>query len=344
MEITLTGSAYLTRLIADVARLAALIPKTVTQPSVDVLAQAALALEGVNTGTIPNLTEASALAQSRVNGALAVPDVRAGSWQDTLQLADPDPDATALLRAREVCGIAAADMLTFPNDRLLARMSALHVALTQNLVAPERQAQLRTFDVAVHDSGSGRIVYQPAKPADIAQQLTVLDAFYTAARVEALPHVVLAAIVLYGLQIIQPFDAANGRVGVLAARHTLREQFEGHYVPDVEPLLAADRGGFHDAIAQTVRRSDVTFWCERYAEAVVLALRSDVRAAGSIDTAPQLGQDLLVLLTQQETVTIRELPADDMLLMALLDAGMLVPITGMHGLKFVSQLARSNVV
>lgn len=344
MEVIFTGSAYLTRLVADVARLAALIPKTITQPSVDVLAQAVLALEGVNTGTIPRFAEASVLAQSRANGDLTVADPRAGSWQDTLQLTDPDPDATALLRAREVCGIAAADTLTLPNGRLLSPISALHVALTRDLVAPERQAQLRTFDVAVHDSGSGRIVYQPAKPADITKHLTTLDTFYTSARRDALPHVVLAAIVLYGLQIIQPFDAANGRVAVLAARHLLREQFDGHYVPDVETLLAADRGGFHDAIAQTVRRVDVTFWCERYAEAVVSALRSDVRAAGGIDTAPQLSQDLLLLLTQQATVTIRELPADDLLLTALLDAGMLVPVTGMHGLKFVSTLARSNIV
>lgn len=339
MELTFTGSPYLSRLLDDVTRLGALVSKP--DPVIDGLAKALLGLEGVNQDTVPSLTKARALTKNAPPVTLPPTDPRSGSWQDTLQLTDPNPQQTQLLHAREVCGIAAAAALALPSQGLVSTVAkALHVALTDALVAQDRQAKFRTFDVAVHDSGSGRIVYQPSKPAAIADDLQHLDLQIEQFRSQNQAPVILAATALYGLLIIQPFDAANGRVAVLTARHLLAQQFDGGYRPEVETLLAFDRGGFHDAIAQTVRRNDVTYWCERYAETCVAALRNDARASGLIAMRPTVEKHLLLLLTQHSELTVRELPNDQALLTALLDADLLQPIIGMHGLKYRSTLAR----
>lgn len=338
MEITFRGSHYFDRLTSDVTRLAALRPTA--KPSLDRLATALLQLEGVQPDTVPLVADAAAHTKQAVNTEAVETDPRAGSWQDTLQLTDPDPKATTLLRAREVCGIVAATRLNLETNVAVSTLArAFHVPLTEWLVAPTRQAQLRTFELAVHDSGSGQIVYQPSKPADIARDLSRLDTFL-AEMADTQEPVVQAALSLYGLLAIQPFDAANGRVACLVSRHLLQRQFVDGYLPDVEGMLAADRGGFHAGIAETLRRGDVTYWCERYVETVVAALRIDARNQGLIDTELNLDRHLLARLIGQETVTIRELPNDEALVTAMLDAGVIEPVVGMHGLRYVSTLTR----
>ncbi len=334
MEIVLTGSTYLDVLNDDVARLADLLQNASVDPAqpLDALVAAALSLEGVAPDTIPPV--ATALAATDRPPAQFETDPRAGSWQDTLQLDDPDPHVLALLRAREVRGIVAADVLDMNTDDLVACTRELHVALTTDLVAPSRQGMTRQFDVAVHDSGSGRILYQPVTPDNVADSMHALAGFLTDARANGMPDVTLAAVALYALHVIQPFDAANGRVAVLYARRLLS--------PDkrcgVETVLAADRGGFHAEIAQTLRRGDSTFFAERYAEALAMALRKTAQAAGLVNTTPTLDAHTLSLLRENETLTITALADQDV--SGLQDAGLLSPMPGMHGLKFVSHLAR----
>ena len=331
MEITVGGSAYLDTLLNHITRLAALgLPAT--DSDLDALATAALVLEGVAADTVPNVVSALARTTTDPVNDFAVTDPRAGSWQDALQLDNPDGETVALLRSREVAGIAAAASVTVHRNAFNVSAASLHAALTTNLVAPARQGVWRQFDVAVHDSGSGRILYQPVTPDKIAAQCDRLQQYVTDSTEGP---VVDAAVVLYALHTIQPFDAANGRVALLFARQLLRDAFNGHMLA-VEGLLALDRVGFHAEIAQTLHRGDVTYFAQRYAETVLSALRAHHRNVGLLTQTPKLPAALLVLLRANQTLTVKDLPAE---VTDLLDAGLITPVAGMHGLKFVSHLA-----
>lgn len=326
MEITTPHSDYLTRLHDDVARLRAVAGSP--KPDVNRFARAALSLEGVDPDAVPTVDAAAAtLAATPSDAGYALQD---GSWQETLRLNPEDPATIGVLRAHEVIGIARAAALTYepPFDRFIA---AVHAALTSGLVAPERLGALRTRDVAVHDSGSGRVLYQPAKPARLADALSQVTAFVDG---PANRTVVSAAYALYAVFALQPFDAANGRVALIAARALLVDGLG--VAPDVESRLAADRGGFHDEIAQTIRRQDATFFAERYVEALTEALRDTARTAGRLATDMSVPKALLATLRAEPTVTVKDLPDD---VTPLLDAGLITPIAGFHGLKFASQLA-----
>jgi hypothetical protein len=328
VEITLSSSRYLTSLLADVARLCALhLP---TDSDEDTFVRAALQLEGVHADTIPQVAAAQLTVTADTNPLGYATNT--GSWQDTLKLAEVDTVVIDALRAHEVVGIANAAALTVDTSCDLF-LRQLHATATKTLVEEKRHGAFRTFDVAVHDSGSGRVIYQPSTPDQIPHAWDALCQYVDTAEVNP---VIKAAVVLYQLQVMQPFDAANGRVAVLAARHLLRHGIGA--APDVETRLAADRGGFHGEIAQTIRRRhDVTYFAERYAEALVGALRDQARDAGKLERTPTIARTVLAVLRDNPTVTVKDLPDD---VTALLDAGVLTALPGRHGLTFTSHLAR----
>lgn len=332
MALTVNGSAYLDRLLNDVTRLSGLLtPSNDTDHDVDRFVSACLTLDGTPTDALMTVTKAKTVLSSS-DIATAGYDAKPGSWQQTLRLTGDTDTDVLLLRATETIGLAnaLACPVFSPADTFLREV---HKTLTQGLIADARHGQFREHDVAVHDSGTGRVLYQPHMPEHIPDGYVALT--------DTIDHpqhdpLVTAALVVYLCHVVQPFDAANGRLGLSTARLLVN-----HTLPTVsgcEAWLATDKAGFHTEIAKTLRRKDPTYFVERYVEACTLALRDTARTQGALDTSPTLPRAVLATLTTQPFVTVKDVDPDAR--DTLLDAGLLTPVAGMHGLKFVSHLAR----
>lgn len=332
MALTVNGSTYLNRLLDDATRLSDLItPSNDTDHDVDRFVAACLTLDGAPTDELMTVAKANAVLAAS-DSATAGYDAKPGSWQQTLRLTGDTDTDVLLLRATETLGLAnaLACPVTRPADTFLRDV---HKTLTQGLIADARHGQFREHDVAVHDSGTGRVLYQPHMPEHIPDGYLALTDTIDNPQHDPL---VTAALVVYLCHVVQPFDAANGRLGLSTARLLLHDTLPT--IDGCETWLATDRAGFHTEIAQTLRRQDATFFVERYVEACTLALRDTARMRGVVDTSPTLPRAVLATLTTQPFVTVKDV--DPEALDALLDAGLLTPVAGMHGLKFVSHLAR----
>lgn len=332
MALTVTGSHYLDRLLNDVTRLGSLIaPCHDTVQDVEGFVAACLTLDGAPADELMTVAKAKDVL-SAADHTTAGYDAKPGSWQQTLRLTGDTDTDVLLLRATETIGLAnaLACPVSSPADTFLRDV---HKTLTQGLIADARHGKFREHDVAVHDSGTGRVLYQPHMPEHIPDGYLALTDTIDNQQHDPL---VTAALVVYLCHVVQPFDAANGRLGLAAARLLLHDTLP--MISGCETWLATDKAGFHTEIAQTLRRKDATFFVERYVEACTLALRETARTLGLVDTSPTLPRAVLATLTSQPFVTVKDVDGDA--LDALLDAGLLTPVAGMHGLKFVSHLAR----
>jgi Fic family protein len=158
-------------------------------------------------------------------------------------------------------------------------------------------------------------------------------------------HGLIAAGVLHHeLLRIHPFDAAGGRLARAAARLLLRARGldpDGLAAP--EPALDGDRLGYHDEVARTRRRRDLTIWLERWSEAVTEGLRTSARALGQLAVEPSKRAVRAVAdRTPGSVFTVADHRAEAQLgpegsgadLQALLDAGRIVRVPGSRGLRF----------
>lgn len=332
MALTVNGSTYLNRLLDDVTRLSDLItPSHDTDHDVDRFVAACLTLDGAPTDELMTVAKAKTVLAAS-DTATAGYDAKPGSWQQTLKLTGDTDTDVLLLRATETIGLAnaLACPVTGPADTFLREV---HKTLTRGLIADARHGQFREHDVAVHDSGTGRVLYQPHMPEQIPDGYQALTDTIDSQQHDPL---VTAALVVYLCHVVQPFDAANGRLGFSTARLLVNDA--APMISGCEAWLATDKAGFHTEIAQTLRRKDATYFVERYVEACTLALRETARTQGALDTSPTLPRAVLATLTTQPFITVKDVDRDVM--DTLLDAGLLTPVAGMHGLKFVSHLAR----
>ncbi|MEX1177622.1 MAG: Fic family protein [Nitriliruptor sp.] len=318
-------------------------------------ALASLRLDGSPIGAAPT-QEAIADARGTVEAVEAAEPTRVGTWFDAMRAFDgPDPDDPeaaahdASLQALEFDGVTramAADELgaELARDPLPALVE-LHRILTHRLVALERSGQLRRIDQAVHDASVGRILYFTVEPDRIATELTALTE-RAAATAPDEHGVVTSGLVHLELLRIHPFDAANGRLARVAADLLLRATGvdpDGLAAPAA--VLDADRLGYHDEVARTLRRRDPTVWLERWAEAVSEGLRDAARELGQLGgEVPGRAEDFLaarpagaftVAEHRDETGLDRDaLEADRR---ALLDAGRIVRVPGSRGLRFTTE-------
>lgn len=355
-------SPHLVELVAEVERLAAAVAAPAGAARRDAVVAdrrhaavlASLRLDGSPVTDAPDPAVLAA-ARGRVAEVAADPAApRRGTWFDAMRAFDEvdadDPEAAAhddQLHALEYAGADAgfdADDLagplrSTPGDAL----AELHRRLTAGLVAPERAGAPRTSEQAVHDASVGRVLYFTVEPDAVPRELGLLGAWLTstAAREHAL---VVSGVVHLELLRIHPFDAANGRLARAAARLLLRA---GGLDPDglaaPEPALDRDRLGYHDEVARTRRRRDLTIWLERWGEAVSDGLRASARALGAVTaTVPSATAAYLDELGPHERFTVADhraataaAPGDAAAaLRAALDAGRIVRRPGSRGLRF----------
>ena len=306
--------------------------------------RATLSLEGAPLADIPDVEVARATV-GELTPADPPPADRVGGWLDALRALD-DPSDTQV-RAFEVLGAAAAAA----SDDLAATilhdphttLRELHRRTTRGLVAADRAGEPRTTEQAVHDASIGRILFFTTAPADIAGELAALCDWL----IDAGPRehgLVLSGVLHHELLRIHPFDAANGRVARSAARLVLRASgLDPDALAAPEPLLARDAMGYHDEVARTRRRRDLTIWIERWSEAVADALRS---AARHLEVLPvdvpdraarfvaQRSPAAFTLADYRTDVAVdREAATTD--LRALLDAGRISRVPGSRGLRYL---------
>lgn len=344
-------SPHLVTLIAEAERLATAVA------GVDAAARADLASRTADAATLASLRldgaelpappDPATIAAARA----ALPPAahgRAGTWFDAMGVHDQlDAEHTAQVRALEYAGTRAAldeadalaPAVTADPGRVLA---TLHAQLTDGLVAPERHGAARELDQAVHDAANGRVLFFAVDPARIPGEIAMLASWLTSAG--AREHgLVAAGVVHHELLRIHPFDAANGRLARAAARLVLRHHGldpAGLAAPEV--ALAQDPLAYHEEVARTVRRRDLTIWLERWGEAVTAGLRRAARALAVV--APDVPERAVRFLTDApDRFTVADHraacalgPADSAAdLAALLDAGAIERVAGSRGLRFV---------
>jgi fido (protein-threonine AMPylation protein) len=349
-------SPHLVALIAEVERLATRLagadPAVRAQhrhAQVLAAAHASLALDGARAAAGLDPAEAAA----RVARSDADPDAGAevassrrtrATWLDTLQvLDDPEEDLVAAL---ELLGVLAADDSDDLTGTVLtdatSTLGELHRRLTRGLVAADRAGATRQLEQAVHDGATGRIVFRTTPPQEVPRELSLLGAWLASTGTRE--HGVVASGVLHlELLRLHPFDAANGRLARAAARLVLRARgLDPDHLAVPEVALAGDLLGYHEEVARTLRRRDLTVWLERWAEAVAEGLRSSARAAGVLDARPD--PDAVRFVAEEPAFTIAELRAGlgagpeeaRAQVEALLDAGLLRRVPASRGLRFLA--------
>lgn len=266
------------------------------------------------------------------------------TWLDTLRVVD-DPEED-LVAALELLGVLAADDSDDLADGVLTdattTLAELHRRLTRGLVAAHRAGVPRVIEQAVHDGATGRIVFRTTPPAQLHRELGLLDAWLASAGTRE--HGVIASGVLH-LELLRhhPFDAANGRLARAAARLVLRTRgLDPDHLAAPEVSLAGDLLGYHEEVARTLRRRDLTIWLERWAEAVAAGLRDAARSAGVVDAEPDTAAVRFVAATP--AFTVAELRAELDVgpegarahLDALLDAGIVRRVPASRGLRFAA--------
>jgi hypothetical protein len=344
-------SPHLVDLVAEVERLAAAVAgapedarEALAARRSDATVRATLALDGARSDLLPDADEAAAALAA---AAPAVPDPadRRGTWLDAMRVLEDPTDRD--VRALEVLGARAADASDDLTDGLLvdptATLAELHRRLTRGLVTGERAGAPRTTEQAVHDGATGRVLFFTVDPADVPRELALTDAWLTSTG--AREHGLVASGVLHlELLRIHPYDAANGRLARAAARLVLRARgLDPDRLAAPEPELARDPLGYHEEVARSLRRRDLTIWLERWGEAVADGLRTTARDLGLLTSEVGVDDaDAFVAATPRFTVAdlraeLRTSPSDTRdLVGALLDAGTVRRVPGSRGLRFAA--------
>lgn len=346
-------SPHLVDLVAETERLAALVAaapasaRTALAPRVrERAALASLRLDGADLTATPS--DAAVQAARAVEGVTEDDPARTATWFDSMRIRDLSEVATehaAQVHALEYAGLRDADASDDLRARLLAAptetLATLHRRLTRGLVAADRAGAPREREQAVHDAANGRILYFTTDPAAVPRELALLDAWLTSAatREHAL---VVAGVLQLELLRIHPFDAAGGRLARAASRLVLRDRgLDPDGLAGPEPALDGDRLGYHDEVARTLRRRDLTIWLERWGEAVTDGLRAAARDLGRLDAPLPEGAETF-LAAHRDGFTVadhraeaRRSPAESRAdLAALLDAGRIRRVLGARGLRY----------
>lgn len=341
----LTRSTHLVGLIATAERFAALIEAAPPTDEVreEVAAEAAVASCRLDGSPMISPPAPSDLPDALTSDPSSETSHRTGTWLDAMGLEERG-DETAI--ALEYLGVRAAldsdDLAEVLLADPLAALGELHHRLTRGLVAAERSGELRSTRQAVHVAGVGQVLYHAADPARVPGRLAALSTWLTS--VGAREHaVVVSGVLHYQLLTIHPYESANGRLARGAARLALRSRgLDPHALASAEPALASDPLGYHQEVAATLRRDDLTIWLERWGEAVEDGLRRSARRLGLL--APVVPERAASFLASRSTpaLTVADYRAGAHVgpeesrgdLDALLDAGRIRRVFGSRGLRF----------
>lgn len=342
---------HLVALVAETERLAALVdgaPEAAFETvRLELLAEAAVATLQLD-GSPIQAPPAEVVAAVELPGPPVPPADQRGTWIDALRVDGLEEAPDEAIVAREfgnaLVGLGSDDLVELILRDPVSALGTLHGRLTDGLVAEEHAGVLRRSEQTVQDSSVGRILYFTAPPAQIASRLHLLAAWLTsaAAREHAL---VVSGVVHHDLLQLHPFESANGRLARTAARLLLRGRgLDPGGTAAAEVALATDPLGYHEEVARTGRRRDLTIWLERWGEAVSDGLR---RAAGRLDLlAPDVPDraESFAAARSGTAFTIADYRAEASVgpdearsdLTALLDAGFIERVPGSRGLRFTA--------
>lgn len=351
--VTTTGTPRFTRtphlvdLIAESERLAQLVAgapdhERLREPRLEAAAVASLRLDGSPLTAPPDLRHAP-----DPDAPIAETAPRRGTWFDAMRSGtdvDLEDDALAEVQALEYLGVRAAlesdDLLELVLTEPLEALTTLHRRLTRGLLEEDRAGAPRQSEQAVHDASVGRIIYFPSEPHAIPREIHLMSGWLVSAgaREHAL---VVSGVLQHELLRIHPFEAANGRLARVAARLVLRARgLDPAAAAAAEVALAEDAIGYHEEVARTVRRRDLTIWLERWGEAVGSALRQAARELDVLEVAVPdraraaiAGRGAFTVADYRAAAEVgpEESRAD---LTALLDAGLVERVWGSRGLRF----------
>lgn len=340
---------HLVALVAETERLAALVAGAPTSAletvARELLAEAAVATLRLD-GSPIEAPPAEVIAAVELPGARPPPTDRRGTWIDAIRVESlqeaPDEAIVAREFGNALVGLRSDDLVDLMLRDPVSALGRLHGRLTDGLVAEDHAGVLRRSEQTVQDSSVGRILYFTAPPAQIPSRLHLLAAWLTSAA--AREHgLVVSGVVHHDLLQLHPFESANGRLARTAARLLLRARgLDPAGTAAAEIALATDALGYHEEVAKTGRRRDLTIWLERWGEAVSDGLR---RAAGRLDLlAPEVPDHAQRFATARSgtAFTIADYRADAAVgpdearsdLTALLDAGRIERVPGSRGLRF----------
>lgn len=341
-----THTPHLVELVAEAERLAATLAaaspdEAVVEQQRAAAALASLRLDGSRLAEVPDtdLARAELAGPPRSGRAVARP----GTWLDALGTGEVEDEQLAAVEYLAVrAGLDADDLAEPLLHDPLAALADLHRRLTRGLVPDGTAGVPRVTEQAVHDGSVGRVLYFTAGPRDIERRLALLSSWLAgaAAREHA---IVVSGVVHLELLTMHPFEAANGRLARTAARLILRARgLDPSRLAQAESALADDPLGYHEEVARTLRRRDLTIWLERWGEAVADGLRRSARALGLLDGAvpPRASEFLARQVEPRFTIVDYRAgaevgPEDARLdLERLLDAGRVRRVPGSRGLRF----------
>lgn len=341
-----TRTPHLVALVAEAERLAATIAAASPDASVvdDLHAEAALAslrLDGSRLTEVPDLALArQVLAGRESEGASGV---RRGTWLDVLRTGEVEDEELAAVEYLAVrSGIDADDLAEPLLHGTQEALAELHRRLTTGLLPPAAAGVPRVSDQAVHDASVGRVVYFTAEPREIPKRLALVASWLSGAA--AREHgLIVSGVVHLELLTIHPYEAANGRLARTAARLILRARgLDPSRLALAEPVLATDALGYHEEVARTLRRRDLTIWLERWGEAVAAGLRRSARRLGLLPSDVPERPRRFVEQQDEPRFTVVDYRAGAAVgpeearvdLERLLDAGRIRRVPGSRGLRF----------
>lgn len=341
---------HLVELVAEAERLAQAVADAPAE------ARAALRAERSATAAVATLRlDGSPLTAPPDVSGVVVPEtteletveVRRGTWLDAMRSGtdeDLEDEALSEVQALEFlgaqAGLAADDLAEGLLVEPLDVLATLHRRMTRGLLDDDHAGRPRTSEQAVHDGSTGRIIFFASDPVVIPREMAFLAGWLLsgAAREHGL---VVSGVLHHELLRIHPFEAANGRLARAAARLVLRARGldpDGLGTPEI--ALAVDPIGYHEEVARTVRRRDLTIWLERWAEAVTAGLRTAATTLGVL--AVEVPERAAAWVADRPAFTIADYRADLAVgpeaaraeLSALLDAGHVRRVLGSRGLRF----------
>ncbi|MGH3443230.1 MAG: Fic family protein, partial [Nitriliruptorales bacterium] len=282
---------HLVTVVAESDRLAALL--AAAEPAAEEVAagRARAAVASLRLDGSPVTEPPTELPSASID--LEAGDLARTTWLDVLRSAradgEADDDVLPAAVALEYRGVREALDADDLIESLLATPSRaladLHARLVRGLVPESEAGRVRRTRQAVHDASIGRVIYNAAPPDAIEPRLALLDAWAssTGAREHAL---VVSGVVHHELLAVHPFESANGRLARTAARLLLRGRgLDPHGIAAIEEVLAEDPLGYHEEVARTLHRRDLTIWLERWGEAVAAGLRRAARDLDLLDPA-----------------------------------------------------------
>jgi fido (protein-threonine AMPylation protein) len=208
-----------------------------------------------------------------------------GGWLEVLRAGTTDleaaPDEVLLAVEHHGArrGLDADDLVVGLRTDPLPALRALHVRVTDGLLAPDTAGAPRRTSQTVHDASVGRVLFFPVDPAKVVDRLA--RAADWVATSDAHP-VVVSGVLHHQVLDIHPFEAANGRLARIAARLLLAGAgIDVRRATGPETVLLGDSIGYLDEVARSRRLGDPTAFVARWAEAVAAALRTTVRDLGA---------------------------------------------------------------